>query len=84
MPKPDPSLPTVTHMEADVLYGIGHGDYRRPVWSRMLTSALVTSHQMGGVVSSLVRKGLVTCQVEARDSLVDLTPTGVQVLAGIS
>ena len=62
------------HNLATCGYGDKPGD---PVWAFCATGGVVTAARAGGVVASLQRKGLVTCDGRGDDATITVTPDGI-------
>jgi hypothetical protein len=81
------ALPVLTELEKDVLDGIYRSEYtdggiQPAIWSWSIACRKATTKQVSGVVSSLVKKGVVTCGgagTKDDDATVDVTDLGVEV-----
>jgi predicted transcriptional regulator len=80
----------LTELEKDVIVAITENEYSdvpgNPVWSWSVADNCKITHkdQVSGVVSSLVKKGLVECYDDrGKDSTVHLTDAGIKVYHGI-
>lgn len=82
---------SLTALEAEALEGCYRSDYysgsgRPQVWSWSVTDACcgrgpgrATARQMSGIISSLVKKGLVTCDGDGEDASITVTEKGHRV-----
>lgn len=72
----------LTDLEKQVLEGINNSDYGSSlgaaVWSSEINCAIAGTRQISGVVSSLSKKGLVTCDGKGLKETVRITPEGIE------
>lgn len=81
------ALPKLTELEQDVLDGCYRSEYNDggnhfDIWSWSIAARKTGIKQVSGVVSSLVKKGLVTCGgtgTKDDDNTVAVTPLGIEV-----
>lgn len=57
-----------------------HGFDGPEYWAWCATGGIVSAKATGGVVASLQKKGLVTCQGRGEDAMITITPTGLLAL----
>ena len=73
----------LTVLEKDVMRAIGENQYSdypgAPVWSFAIEyhTVFTNKHQISGVVSSLIKKGIVVSEGDGKDSVVCLTKQGI-------
>lgn len=80
-------LPKLTELEIDVLDGCYRSEYTSggnhfAIWSWSCAPRKAGIKQVAGVVSSLVKKGIVTCGgsgTKDDDNTIDVTPLGIEV-----
>jgi hypothetical protein len=81
------ALPKLTRLEMDVLAGCYASNYTDgyesfAIWSWSMEPMITTEKQRAGVVSSLVKKGIVTCGGSGSkddDNTIDVTSLGIKV-----
>lgn len=80
----------LTELEKDVIIAITENEYSDvpgdPVWSWSVAdnTKIANINQVSGVISSLVKKGLVvSSEYDKKDSTVELTDAGVKAYHGI-
>lgn len=71
----------LTDLESAALHNLatcGYGDEPGdPVWAFCATGGIVTAAKAGGVVASLVRKGLVACEGHGDEATITVTAAGL-------
>ena len=79
----------LTELEKDVIVAIAENQYADrpgdPVWSFAISyhTKITKPEQMGGVVSSLIKKGLVECSGRDKDAAIELTDAGIKIYHGL-
>lgn len=71
----------LTALETAALKNLATSDYGNPTWQWCATGGIVTKSAAGGVVSSLVKKGLVVCQGRGDDATITITAAGLAAVA---
>jgi len=67
----------LTNLEYAALHNLLNSDYDGPaVWAWCAVGGSVTNGNVGGVVSSLSKKGLVFCEGRGRDAIIGVTDAG--------
>lgn len=69
-------MTNLTPLELAALHNLMNSDYGNPCWDWCATGGLVTKKNVGGVVASLSKKDLVTCDGEGQDATIFVTPAG--------
>lgn len=81
------ALPKLTELEKDVLDGMYRSEYngggiRFAIWAWSIRARNTKTNQLSGVVSSLVKKGIVTTGgngTKDDDNTIDITELGIEV-----
>jgi len=81
------NLPKLTDLEKDVLDGIYRSEYTdggttANIWTWSVNARITKKNQLSGVVSSLVKKGIVTVGGDGtkdNDNTIDVTALGIEV-----